>query len=65
MWSHVRLSKQSHNGRSTQELAQIISRCLKRERGASTGEKFVANAFCTFKDDRVRLTEILCVELNL
>jgi len=42
-----------------------ISRCLKRERGASTGEKFVANAFCTFKDDRVRLTEILCVELNL
>jgi len=25
----------------------------------------VANAFCTFKGDRVRLTENLCVELNL
>ena len=65
VWSHVRLSKRSRNGRSKQEQARIISRCLTRERGANNGEKFVANAFCTFKGNRVRLTENFCMELNL
>ena len=61
----MRLSKRYYIGRSTQEQAQIISRCLRRDRGASNGEKFVFNAFGTSKGDPVRRTENLCVELNL
>lgn len=36
-----------------------------RHRTSTAREKFVANAFCTFKGDRVRLKENICVELNL
>jgi len=37
---------------------------FKGERRKKRGE-IVANAFCTFKGDRVRMTESSCVELNL
>lgn len=60
-----RLRNLSRNGCSTPEQAQIIPRCLTKERGGNSGEKFAANASCTFECGRVLLTKNVCEELNL
>lgn len=65
VWTHVKLNKKLKASLTRTEQAQHIARCLMRHRTSGGGEKFIANAFCTFKGDRVRLNENICVELKL
>lgn len=65
VWTHVSLSRQTREGLTKTDQAQLIFRCLTRHRTSGGAEKFIANAFRTFRGDRVRLSENICVELNL
>lgn len=65
VWTHVNLSRNLRERLTKKDQAQHISRCLMRHRTSGGREKFIANAFCTFKGDRIRLNENICVELSL
>lgn len=61
----MRLSRKTKEDLTRADQVRIISRCLTRHRTSGASENFISNAFCTFKGDRVRLNENICVELNL
>lgn len=49
--------KKTKEGLTMFDQVQIFFRCLTRRRMSGASKKLIAYAFCTFKDDRVRLSE--------